>query len=183
MLEIILVALLLGAFFWSVVEESLIIAAVAILLFALSAWFFLDYALPQISLAGVLATGVFYLALGTAWSFWRWRIHARSPSTQADIQEAIQKYNDKGDGDKEFEDSMWFPRSAQPSQNVNTIVTWITLWPFSLLVYVLHDVLQDIGLWIYHQVGQVYVNITRSALPTEMKINKPGQRKETDWEE
>ena len=93
-----------------------------------------------------------------------------SKKVQDKLKSAMLEHSKK-DSDRPFRESIYFPSLAQPSQNVERIVTWITLWPFSMIVYFFEDFLMDIGRWIYERLGKVYVRITDAAIPDDNKTS------------
>jgi len=108
------------------------------------------------------------IAIGALWSLWKWRRRMVSDGMQKMLRTAKDDY-DKKPRTNPFKESEYFPKSAKASENIDRIITWIMLWPFSMLIYFFDDFLRDIGRWAYNRLGKVYVHITDSALPDDMK--------------
>jgi hypothetical protein len=171
MLELIMLVGLLIMFTWSAWIEVAWIAAIAVILYLAGNWLFgdishLSFLLDPITLISI---AVFFLAAGTAWSLWKWRRHMLSNSVQKSLREGKYIYDRQKEKVCPFKESVAFPSKARPSRNIEKIVTWIMLWPFSMMVYFFEDFLMDIGRWIYNRLGNVYVRITDSTLPEDMK--------------
>lgn len=170
MLELIMIIALLALMGWSAWIDTLWIAGVAIVLYVAGNWLFGDlshlaFLTDPVTLVSIVA---FSLAIGTVWSLWKWRRWVHSDQVQRDLRKGKKEHDAKG-VKTPFVESFYFPISAQPNHNVERIITWITLWPFSMVVYFFEDFLIDIGRWIYERLGKVYVRITDAALPDDMK--------------
>ena len=168
MFELIMLIALLALMVWSAWIDNIWIAAAAIVLYAASSWLFgelghLAFLADPITLMSLLVCS---FGIGTIWSLWKWRRWMLSDAVQSKLKTGMLEHAQK-DSDKPFKESIYFPKSAQPSHNVERIVTWITLWPFSMVVYFFEDFLVDVGRWIYRRFGMVYVRITDAAIPTE----------------
>lgn len=166
MLELLLLIMLLGLFSWSAWIDTLWLAGVALALYLAGNWLFgdLSHLSPLADPLTAVSVVVFSLAVGTVWSLWKWRKWMHKPSIQEKLKRGQLDHATKDSG-SEFKDSIYFPRDAKPSNNVDRIVSWIVLWPFSMLIYFFEDLLMDIGRWIYNRLGGVYVRITDSAIP------------------
>ena len=166
MLETIIVLALFLALIGSAWMETALIAAVAIIIYVALGYLFIG--LPEVTLFTLMASSSISLGIGALWSLWKWRRWVNSPTVQKALRTAKTKY-DKSGLAKPFRDSDYFPYEARPSKHVDRIVSWITLWMFSMIVYFFEDFLMDIGRWIYNRLGRIYENITTSALPDDMK--------------
>ena len=170
MFELILLITLLVLTGWSAWMDVVWLAVVAVVLYIAGNWLFGD--LSHLSFLTdpmtLLSLGAFYLAVGTAWSLWKWRRWMLSDTIQSKLRNGKREH-EKVDCPAPFRESTHFPVTAQPSNNVERIVTWITLWPFSMIVYFFADFLMDVGLWIYNRLGRVYSRITDAAIPDDLK--------------
>jgi len=166
MLETIIVLALFLALIGSAWMETALIAAVAIIIYVALGYLFIG--LPEVTLFTLMASSSISLGIGALWSLWKWRRWVNSPTVQKALRTAKTKY-DKSGVSAPFRDSDYFPNEALPSKHVDRIVSWITLWMFSMIVYFFEDFLMDIGRWIYNRLGRIYENITTSALPDDMK--------------
>lgn len=174
MLELVLLFVVLAALGWSAWLDTLWIAGVAVVLYLAGNWLFGDlshlaFLADPVTLAAIVVVS---LTIGTLWSLWKWRRHMLSPAIQNVLGEAKAEYDrmegrDGSENKPPFRESAFFPRNALPSNNVERIVTWIMLWPFSMLVYFFEDFLVDIGRWIYNRLGRVYSRITDAAIPKD----------------
>ena len=101
-----------------------------------------------------LAIGaVAYFPVGVGWSLFRW--WKLLQKTAADIRRDRKNFDaHKGAW------SSWeaYVKSHLPSASSHKeeIICWITYWPFSVAAYLLLDLLQDIGNWIYRKLSGFY---------------------------
>jgi hypothetical protein len=170
MFEFIMLFALLILTGWSAWIDTIWIAAIAVVFYIAGGWLFgdlshLTFLFDPITL---ICGPLFSLAVGATWSLWKWRRWMLSDRVQRVLRRSKDEHQKSGD-DIFFKHSVWFPSEARASKNVERIITWIMLWPFSMLVYFFEDFLMDIGRWIYNRLGQVYVRITDAALPDDMK--------------
>lgn len=170
MFELLLLITLLALFGWSAWIDTVWIAAVALVLYLAGNWLFgdlshLSFLADPITFVSIV---VFSLAVGAVWSLWKWRRWMLSTHVQDQLR-AGKNDHDERDSDTPYKASNSFPNCAKPSQNVERIVTWVMLWPFSMIVYFFADFLMDIGRWVYERLGKIYARITDAALPEDMK--------------
>lgn len=166
MLEILFLVALLALMGWSAWLDVIWLALVAVALYLAGSWLFadLEHLAFLVDPLTALSLAAFSLTAGAIWSLWKWRRWVRSPHVQKAIIAGHNKWQNSESAGA-FMDSAFFPDDARASENVQRIITWITLWPFSMIVYFFEDFLSDIGRWIYERLGQVYVRITEAALP------------------
>lgn len=173
-MEYILIIMLVGAFSFSAWWDTVWIAGIGFIIYMAVNFIFTDMSHMAFLMnwMNMLAFSVFSLAVGAMWSLWKWRKWMKSDWVQKHLREAKTNY-DTGSQSLQrgitFKDSENFPSLAKPSQNVERIISWIVLWPFSIIIYFFEDFLMDIGRWIYNKLGKVYVRITDSALPEDMR--------------
>lgn len=167
---VLLIVALLILMGWSAWMDTPWIAAITAVLYLAGSWMFGD--LSHLAFltdpTTLLASVAFSLAIGTLWSLWKWRRWMLSDQVQRALREG-KDLRDKSDANTSFKDSIYFPKRAMPSHNVERIATWIVLWPFSMLVYFFEDLLMDVGRWVYERLGKVYSRITDAALSDDMK--------------
>jgi len=166
MFETIIILALFLALIGSAWMETVAIALVAGIIYV--ALGYLVIGLPEVTLFTLVASSSISLGIGALWSLWKWRRWVKSPPVQKALRTAKTKY-DKSSRSEPFRESDYFPDQARPSKHVDRIISWITLWMFSMIVYFFEDFLMDIGRWIYNRLGRIYENITTSALPDDMK--------------
>lgn len=181
MFEFIFLIALFTIMTWSAWYDTVSIAAVGVVVFGAVTWLFgtpanFAWLADPVTLISLV---VVFLGIGALWSLWKWRRHVRSASVQRDIKESVEAYI-KSKADRKsrygedyvepaFVDSMSCPTTINPAHNKNRIVTWIVLWPFSMLVYFFEDLLMDIARWVYERLGKVYWRITLAAMPDTTK--------------
>jgi hypothetical protein len=107
-------------------------------------------------------------AIGCGWSLWKWRRHMRSAKIQGMLRAAKDTYDMEERGDV-FKLSDWFPVEAKVVTHKQAIISWIVLWPFSMLVFFFEDFMLEVGQWAYDRLAGVYARISDSALPDDMK--------------
>lgn len=156
----------------SVWQESVTLAVIGLVLYLIAGWFMVGinpllwaYENPWRVLLGVIA----YAAAGAAWSVFKWRRHMHSPRVQDALKRGLREWIDsesKKRGEA-FENSIWFPDMAYASNNKDRITSWIALWPFSVIGYVVGDWLLRAFERVYEALTGVYDNITRQSIPTE----------------
>jgi hypothetical protein len=49
------------------------------------------------------------------------------------------------------------------TQHKDKILSWIILWPFSLLGYLLSDILMDVANWFFARTKWIYTRISKRA--------------------
>lgn len=82
-----------------------------------------------------------YFLIGLMWSFFKWFLHVKKEQSMGATKESC---------------------SIQPKYYTDTIVTWMAYWPFSVILFILHDALSRFYKWIYSKVSGVYEKITSS---------------------
>lgn len=173
-METLVIVLLLAALLTSAWMDTVFVAIAAIVVYL--AFGFLVIGLPEVTLMTVAATSAVSLGIGALWSLWKWRRWVNGPIVQKALRESKDKYDtavsnpkDYARPTKPFRESDYFPEQARAAKNIDRIISWITLWMFSMIVYFFEDFLMDIGRWIYNRLAKIYENITTSALPDDMK--------------
>jgi hypothetical protein len=171
MLETILFIVLFTTLIWSAWIDTVWLALVGLVIFGIGSYFTGTVTWELVSSVGpftYVLLPILSLSIGTCWSFWKWRRHMRSEHVQKRLRDRKDQH-DRKYREIAFRDSSLFPDEAKASKQVSRIISWIMLWPFSMLVYLLEDVLTDLGRWIYNRFAVVYVRITESALPEDMR--------------
>lgn len=115
---------------------------------------------PVPFLAGLLGYGL----VGIAWSLLKWRNHMRSAGMQAALKDAKRRFTEIVDGG-DFKSSRFFPTGASPQNQQERILSWIALWPFSVLLYACGDMLVAAGKAMFAQLRGAYDGITERYLP------------------
>lgn len=88
---------------------------------------------------GATSTVVIYLVIGILWSFFKFYRHVKS-----------NKSNYKTYGMSEIDK--------------RTIGTWIVYWPFSVLIYILGDLIREFINWVVNQFQGIYKRLMEKAL-------------------
>ena len=157
---------LLGLSFWPVVMLLFLLviggAATArgepwLMTLGLAVWSVVAYFLLDINVLDVFIErpivvvfgSLGYAALGLLWSMFKWRQHLLSDAVQASVKRTREKA-------ERLDAEEYVNYEVDPASNRDRIVSWITLWPFSVLGYVLGDMLRNLGNWLYSLLGGVY---------------------------
>lgn len=151
----------------SAYSEITFIGFAALLLFTVVAWWLFDGGPVYwiIDKPGtVIALVIVYACTGGLWSLFKWRSHMVSNATQSALKSAKEKF-DKDPKKGDFIDSVYFPADAMASLNKSRIVSWISLWPFSVFLYVFDDLLLHFFNRIYDILAGAYERITKRHLP------------------
>lgn len=139
-------AILLGIGILFEHNEARGMAIFLIIVSAITAFFFFDMTLAQVAVyAGI------YLVIGTIWSFWRYRRYVRSTVERL-------RSSGKSPSYKAME-----LESLAPSQNTNTIVAWIIVWPFSAVDNIAGDLINLLTELVNNVFRQIYASIYTSA--------------------
>ena len=161
---------LLGLSFWPVVlmlfllsiggvatsREEPWLMALGLVAGSVVAYFLLDVNVLAIVIdrpVSVVFWALGYAALGLLWSLFKWRQHLLGEATQESLQRRREDAKKKGS-------EVSYMAVTDPAHHKQRIVSWITLWPFSVLGYVLGDMLLNIGNWLYSLLGGVYQRMT-----------------------
>lgn len=130
---------------------TLLLAFCLISIFAtrVGAW---EQALTGLKTPGFLPGVLVYLVVGVGWSFFRWARYVRYV-----LKEAYHSatYKDR------FLDEIQ-SHTPEAKDNIDKLTTWIFWWPFSVIRYLLVDLLSNVTKAIVKKVGFVYDSISKS---------------------
>lgn len=115
---------------------------------------------PAAFFSGVLL----YTLIGIAWSLFKWRNHMKSARIQMMLKDAKPRFVESGN-EGDFQSSCYFPLEASSGYQQDRIVAWIGLWPFSVLIYALGDMLVAFGKAIFNRIAGAYDRITARWVP------------------
>ena len=165
-----LVGLLALCFGVSAYSETTAVAFIGLILFSGVAWFLYGvnpvgwvYANPGSAMLYL----AMYCAFGVLWSLFKWRSRITSDSVQTEMTEVKARYNGEnpGAGPHDYMESYLFPSAAVASKNKDRITSWIALWPFSVLVYFIGEVLARFFERIYDLIASTYERVTKHYAP------------------
>jgi hypothetical protein len=166
----VLLALFLIACGFSALYQSTTVAGVALVIYGICAWMFFDvnplmwvYENPGTT----ILVGVAYCALGVLWSLYRWRDRMLQPVLQEKMLAAKDQWlaSTSARSDEKYTSSLYFPSAAMPSRNRDLIVSWISLWPFSMFLFIFDDLLGCLFSRLYEMIAGTYQKITDAYLP------------------
>ena len=124
-----------------------------------------------------------YIAVGVIWSIIKWNKRMSSEYVQERMKGAKQRFEkiksqgEESDRDRRYEkeiksgeipnyqSSPFFPYAAILSRNKDAIISWISLWPFSMFLYVFAELLIDFFEMLYRFFSSVYEAISRRHMP------------------
>lgn len=96
------------------------------------------YNIPTMTLIiGLIA----YIIIGVVWSFWRYKRH---------VDEIVEKYKNEPEMNK-----IWAIKDAAPSKMTSTLVSWLMIWPVSMIALSLSDII-NLG---YRLVTKVFKSV------------------------
>jgi hypothetical protein len=105
----------------------------------------------SISLLDLIYYFIGFILAGIGWSFFKWKLF---------VQDIISRYSDRG---KEYT-KQDVKDEINYRKDYDTIIYWITLWPFSLLGYFLNDFVYNLVKSIVDRIYTVYDRITDNLL-------------------
>lgn len=119
----------------------------------------ISFTLPIISWSALLVGGTIYLVVGLIWSFYKWFRLYKTKMNQYNHQKSLQN-NPTLD--------RYIPKLEE---NKSSITTWVLFWPFSVMRYVLSDVIFKFTTFITECFESVYNKIGNYVL-NQHKIEK-----------
>jgi hypothetical protein len=162
-----LVLAFIGVLAWSTHKEDTVAALAATVIFGVGIWTltganFLSWVYNNP--LTLLWQAVAYVAIGVLWSNFKWRKHMKSDEVQRELRDGYARMK-PGATLEDFRRSVWFPREAEPSANKGAIVSWLSLWPFSVIGFVAGDVILRMFERIYDTLSGLYEGITLRSVP------------------
>lgn len=169
MLELIVTLIILTTLTWLCWNEQATLSALLIAFYLAVGWLWLGlghlaFLADPVNLAAFL---VVYSAGGILWSLWKWRRWMYSETVQSELERVAKSHGPL------TRDNL--PALALPGSNKERIVSWIMLWPLSVVLYFFADFLADVGRWLYERLGVFYERITDGAIPNNEKGVAPGE--------
>jgi hypothetical protein len=165
-----LVALLASCLGVAAYSETTAVALIGLVLFGGVAWFL--YGLNPFTWlyenpGSALIVSAMYCAFGVLWSLFKWRSRITSPDIQREMIEAKSRFNKEHPeaGPYDYMSNYLFPSRALASKNKDRITSWIALWPFSVVMYFLGEVLARFFERIYDLISGAYERVTRHYAP------------------
>lgn len=115
----------------------------------------------MVNLKIILIGAVLYFVLGGVWSVFKWyRLNIK-------VRNSYNRAISNGDSHakavsyaKEMNNVYSIPPS--PSKHKSTITFWIVSWPFSIVTWVLGDLVVDICNYVYEFLASIYTSITKN---------------------
>ena len=108
-----------------------------------------SYLFFGISLMSLVIYSMAYVVIGLIWSFWRYKRHADNVVKENKYSSEIQK--------------KYVLSLLHPSRMVGTIVSWVIVWPFSIIENLTSDVITMIKSLVTNTFRAVYNSIYNSA--------------------
>lgn len=107
-----------------------------------------------------------YGALGILWSLFKWRKRLLRPDIQSAMKQAKDAFT-KGNPDsaESYIHDYRFPHKARASENKDRIMSWVALWPFSVVGYFIGEFLVDLIARIYDILAGIYERMTKYYAP------------------
>lgn len=134
--------------------------AFALLFFGVVSWLS-DFSWAFIFSWWTLVYFVVWFVIGALWFLFKWNKLAASAREDADRQIAgYRRNNNNKDMDEEGKRDIMLSYRPDLNKNKERALSWIVLWPFSMLSYLFGDLLKDLGNWIISQLRWVAERIT-----------------------
>lgn len=110
---------------------------------------------------------ILYSAIGALWSLFKWWKRVTSPELQKAMADAKKQHEEESPdcGPKDYMNSFRFPDKAKVSANKDRIVSWIALWPLSMIGFLVGDVLLEFFNRIYDWLASIYERVTTHYAP------------------
>lgn len=131
--------------YFSIRAESTTWAIFFTILILFLVWF--TYSIP---LSYILGFIVLYIPIGIAWSIRRFNLYCN---------EKVKNYS-KND----YHDLIYY---IKPSNNIDKIVSWIIVWPFSLIDTTIGNIIYELEKLVKEKLYKIYDNIYKKYLPKE----------------
>lgn len=152
-------------------KELAIVALFANLAYSIMAWFLYNAGpLAWVFLEpfeALLAT-VFYAVIGALWSLFKWSKQLHLPTTKEVVRQHRERWleEDKKNKVEDYAnlDTDLLPSAVNPAAHKSRIVTWLSLWPLSVLGFLVADIILDFFNWLYQRLSGVYEAMTRNVL-------------------
>ena len=118
-----------------------------------------------------------YIAVGVPWAVFKWHRHIQSDHCQRAMRDGLKRYRGMDnpaypvhaygseDEQRSFIKSEWFPPECLAATNRERIMSWMALWPLSVIGYVAGDLLRDAYQKLFSMVVGVFDSVTRKGLP------------------
>ena len=124
------------------------------------------YFIFNIPLTWLLIGIAAYIPIGLGWSVYRFKRFCKDKYKY--VTEAINKNTAKAAGSKLNNNTRYlkdnFKEEVKPSSNIDKIVIWVLIWPFSLIDNLIGDLLDLIEDFIKKYLIKIYENIANKYL-------------------
>lgn len=123
------------------------------------------YFLYDPTLLTVLYLSIAYLVVGVVWSFWRYKRY---------VEQTVAKWNEEAatKGSNYAGDKSYMLSRLTPSNLTSTIVSWIIVWPFSMVESLTADIFHFIHTLVTKTFKSVYNKIYQSAIKDLVVVEK-----------
>lgn len=101
-----------------------------------------------------------WLLTGSVWFLFKWNKFVGSARADADkhLKEALRKEPDMPPAQK---NAIMLSHRPSLDENKERALSWVIFWPFSILAYILGDLLHDLAEWIVERLRGMATLITR----------------------
>ncbi len=110
----------------------------------------------QASLTSMATAAAAYVVVGLLWSFWRYKRF---------VTKKVAEYKDRTVTEREF-----IIRKMHPGNMLGTIVSWIIVWPFSVIENLTGDVIEALSTLVTKVFRGIYHRIYESAVSSLTKL-------------
>ncbi|MFA5489288.1 MAG: hypothetical protein WC284_08725 [Candidimonas sp.] len=148
---------------WFVSNDKGWLPAISLIIFIGMWWLFGDFSWSSIGTMMVndglyvLAGLIFYIIVGTLWSILKWYILCLKIKKKVDA--AVEASHGAKPSYVRINDEQYtYPPSA--SDHKDTLIMWITWWPFGVVVSLIDDPMKYLIEYIYARMGKVYDKIS-----------------------
>lgn len=123
----------------------------------------------------ILISAVIYTGIGILWSFFKMDRYAASEAKR--LQDDIERSADKSVYTKEYITQYYIPSLYSKSRK---FTNWIFGWPFSMLAYILSDLIRELADAIVSVLKKVYTAITMRHFQTVLDAAKTDEEKDAE---
>lgn len=113
----------------------------------------IGYLMLKFPLINILWYSLGYVAIGSIWSFWRYRRHVKT-----EVDKIKAKWAEFDTVRREY-----FLKELAPNAMLDTIVYWIIVWPFSLVDNLIGDLIELTETLVKTVFKKIYNSIYESA--------------------
>lgn len=148
--------ILVGIIIWNVHIENDGWAIIWLAAFAAIAYFAFTVSWQTIAIVAAI-----YVPIGLVWSIYRWKRHCRDAFKTYEKEKAsIANIKENTSWDNKLERRQEDAKKAMnPADNIDSIASWVIIWPFSLIDNLIGDLIDLIKDGIEKYLISIYSNI------------------------